>query len=101
MSGMLRSAFDKEEDGDVIIRGKPSLRPRDAATLILVRRDQAQPRVLMGKRAGTNAFMPDKYVFPAGALTHMTARRLPGRNCAQMSKRNYASNRAGCPVPWR
>lgn len=68
MSGMLKSAFDKEEDGDVIIRGKPSLRPKDAATLILVRRDQAQPRVLMGKRAGTNAFMPDKYVFPGGRV---------------------------------
>ena len=68
MSGMLKSAFDKEEDGDVIIRGKPSLRPKDAATLILVRRDQAQPRVLMGKRAGTNTFMPDKYVFPGGRV---------------------------------
>ena len=68
MSGMLKSAFDKEEDGDVIIRGKPSLRPKDAATLILVRRDQTQPRVLMGKRAGTNAFMPDKYVFPGGRV---------------------------------
>lgn len=68
MSGMLKSAFDKEEDGDVIIRGKPSLRPKDAATLILVRRDQTQPRVLMGKRAGGSAFMPDKYVFPGGRV---------------------------------
>lgn len=68
MSGMLKTAFDKEEDGDVVIRGKPSPRPKDAATLILVRRDQAQPRVLMGKRAGTNAFMPDKYVFPGGRV---------------------------------
>ncbi len=68
MSGMLKTAFDKEEDGDVVIRGKPSPRPKDAATLILVRRDQTQPRVLMGKRAGTNAFMPDKYVFPGGRV---------------------------------
>lgn len=68
MSGMLKTTFDKEEDGDVVIRGKPSPRPKDAATLILVRRDQTQPRVLMGKRAGTNAFMPDKYVFPGGRV---------------------------------
>lgn len=68
MSGMLKSAFDKEEDGDVVITGKPSPRPKDAATLILVRRDQASPRVLMGKRAGTNVFMPDKYVFPGGRV---------------------------------
>ncbi|MFN7056155.1 NUDIX hydrolase [Hyphomonas sp.] len=65
---MLQKAFDKEEDGDVIIRGKPSPRPKDAATLILVRRDQMRPRVLMGKRAGTNLFMPDKYVFPGGRV---------------------------------
>ena len=68
MSGMLKTAFDKEEDGDVVIRGKPSPRPKDAATLILVRRDQTSPRVLMGKRAGTNVFMPDKYVFPGGRV---------------------------------
>ncbi len=65
---MLKRAFDKEEDGDVVVTGVPSPRPRDAATLILVRRDQTQPRVLMGKRAGTNSFMPDKYVFPGGRV---------------------------------
>lgn len=68
VSRMLKRAYDKEEDGDVVIKGVPSPRPRDAATLILVRRDQTQPRVLMGKRAGTNTFMPDKYVFPGGRV---------------------------------
>ena len=68
MSGMPGAAFDKEEEGDVVITGVASPRAKDAATLILVRRDQARPRVLMGKRAGTNAFMPDKYVFPGGRV---------------------------------
>jgi 8-oxo-dGTP pyrophosphatase MutT (NUDIX family) len=47
---------------------RPSLPPRDAATLIIVRRDDAKPRVLLGKRHGGHAFMPNKFVFPGGRL---------------------------------
>jgi 8-oxo-dGTP pyrophosphatase MutT (NUDIX family) len=43
-------------------------RPRDAATLILIRRDGAAPRVLMGRRSRGHDFMPDKYVFPGGRV---------------------------------
>jgi 8-oxo-dGTP pyrophosphatase MutT (NUDIX family) len=64
----IATAYDKEDDGDVIDRGARSPRPKDAATLILVRRDQASPRVLMGKRSGKHQFMPDKYVFPGGRV---------------------------------
>ena len=65
---MLGSAYDKEDDGDVVLTGQRSPRPKDAATLILIRRDAAQPRVLMGKRSGRHSFMPDKYVFPGGRV---------------------------------
>ncbi|MEM7458014.1 MAG: NUDIX hydrolase [Pseudomonadota bacterium] len=64
----LGTAYDREDAGEVILKDKPSPRPRDAATLILVRRDQAVPRVLMGKRSGRHDFMPDKYVFPGGRV---------------------------------
>ncbi|WP_084418568.1 NUDIX hydrolase [Henriciella litoralis] len=64
----LGTAYDKEGDGDVIQKDRPTPRPKDAATLILVRRDQAQPRLLMGKRSGRHTFMPDKYVFPGGRV---------------------------------
>ena len=68
MTVKLGSAYDREGDGDIIQTDRPTPRPRDAATLILVRRDQAQPRLLMGKRSGRHDFMPDKYVFPGGRV---------------------------------
>lgn len=44
------------------------LRPKDAATLVLVRRDRDAPRVLMGCRPAGMAFMANKYVFPGGRM---------------------------------
>jgi 8-oxo-dGTP pyrophosphatase MutT (NUDIX family) len=45
-----------------------AVRPRDAATLILVDRSSGRACVLLGKRHPGHAFMPNKYVFPGGAL---------------------------------
>jgi len=44
----------------------PYLRPRDAATLIVVDRSGSAPRVLMGKRHEGHKFMPGMFVFPGG-----------------------------------
>ena len=46
----------------------PYMRPRDAATLILVRMRGKTPEVLMGCRAAKSAFMPNRYVFPGGRV---------------------------------
>lgn len=46
----------------------PAMRPKDAATLIIVRRDKDGPRVLMGQRHSGMAFQPNKFVFPGGRL---------------------------------
>ena len=56
------------------------LKPKDSATLILVRRDGASPRILMGQRAGGHAFMPNKYVFPGGRLDAADCRVKPARD---------------------
>lgn len=46
--------------------GHPTLRPRDAATLLLLRRDQGKTQVLSGRRSDKHKFMPGLYVFPGG-----------------------------------
>jgi 8-oxo-dGTP pyrophosphatase MutT (NUDIX family) len=46
----------------------PNVRPRDAATLIIIDRTGAQPKVLMGKRHHGHKFMPGKFVFPGGRI---------------------------------
>ncbi|HTQ14733.1 MAG TPA: hypothetical protein VMH86_12740 [Rhizomicrobium sp.] len=59
----LPAAFDRDE---VVVRNR--LRPKDAATLVLVRRDRDGARVLMGQRHGGMAFMANKFVFPGGRV---------------------------------
>jgi len=46
----------------------PNLRPKDAATLILMDHSGPIPKVLLGKRHHGHKFMPGKYVFPGGGL---------------------------------
>ena len=41
---------------------------RDAATVIVLRDRTTHPRVLMGQRGAKAAFMPNKFVFPGGAV---------------------------------
>lgn len=48
-------------------RARP-LRPRDAATLVVVDRSGGEPRILMGRRRPDQVFLPDKYVFPGGRV---------------------------------
>lgn len=45
-----------------------ALRPRDAATLVVLDRDAARLRVLMGRRRPDQVFLPDTFVFPGGRV---------------------------------
>ncbi len=57
-----------------------ALRPKDAATIVIVRRDGPAPRVLMGKRHAGHAFMPNKYVFPGGRVDAADCRLAAARD---------------------
>ncbi len=65
-------AIKQEKEAD----HHPYYRPKDAATLILVDRDAATPKVLVGKRHDKVVFMPGKFVFPGGRVDK-TDNRVP------------------------
>ena len=46
----------------------PNRKPRDSATLILIDRSEAVPKVLLGRRHERHRFMPGKFVFPGGRI---------------------------------
>jgi 8-oxo-dGTP pyrophosphatase MutT (NUDIX family) len=54
----------------------PNLRPKDAATLIIIDNSARTPKVLLGKRHHGHKFMPGKYVFPGGGV-EPTDKRMP------------------------
>jgi len=59
--------FDAARDLADAPRTAGPLRPKDAATLILVRSGSA-PQILMGRRAPGHVFMASRWVFPGGRI---------------------------------
>ena len=55
-------------EGPARIPGQRAVRPKNAATVMIIRRDAKKPRVLMGRRHGGHSFMPDRWVFPGGRI---------------------------------
>lgn len=60
---------------------------RDAATVILLRRDGRNASVLMGMRGASAAFMPSKFVFPGGAVDADDANAPMARPLAEPHRR--------------
>ncbi len=55
-------------EGPPRVPGARAVRPKPAATVIILRRDGPKPRVLMGRRHGGHRLMPDRWVFPGGRI---------------------------------
>ncbi len=62
------SEVQRDEKDEKEADHHPYRRPVDAATLILVDRTVATPKVLVGKRHDKVVFMPGKFVFPGGRV---------------------------------
>ena len=72
---MATEAANGQSKGDVEYRDEQAqaVRPKEAATLVIVRQGR-EPKVLMGKRAASHVFMPNKFVFPGGRLDFIDQR---------------------------
>ncbi|TCD14475.1 NUDIX hydrolase [Oricola cellulosilytica] len=55
-----------DKQPDIKIGSAPTVRPKNAATLLLLDLEGDVPAVLMGRRSRKLAFMPGLYVFPGG-----------------------------------
>ena len=81
----------------------PNLRPKDAATLIVIDRAGPVPKVLLGKRHHGHKFMPGKYVFPGGGV-EPADKRMPvarGRSTPTPKQRLMRAVKRPSPVKAR
>ena len=84
------------------VRGKQTIvRPRDAASLILLRGEGRGLEVLAGRRPGHVRFMPGVYVFPGGAVDREDNKPWPVETGgAHMPPRLLRSARAALRETW-
>ena len=68
MNSPIPSELTEALQTEARLRKSPNVRPRDAATLILLDHSGATPRVLLGRRHAGHKFMPGKFVFPGGRI---------------------------------
>jgi 8-oxo-dGTP pyrophosphatase MutT (NUDIX family) len=83
MSGKEQDDTTDIVDSEIRTQGR-AVKPKDAATLIIVRREGTQPQILMGKRAAGHKFMPNKFVFPGGKVDRADSRIRPAKDLHPM-----------------
>lgn len=81
--------------------GKRALRPRDAATLVVVEATGPEPRVLMGRRRADLVFMPGKFVFPGGRVDPSDRQVASADRLDPCEEQKLISGMKGTPSPER
>ncbi len=100
MAEAAKGSFDPKQARDQEYRDGTTgraVRPRDAATLILVRNDGGAPRVLMGQRHANHKFMPNKFVFPGGRVDPADSRVRPAEGLRTEVARLLLARMHGTP----
>lgn len=77
------------------------IRPRDAATLVIIDTSDAEPRVLMGRRRPDQVFLPGAYVFPGGRVERSDHRMTPADTLRHPDIDLLMQNVRGTPSPSR
>lgn len=101
MSATQKGAFDPKQSRDQEFRESSAgraVRPRDAATLILVRNDGSSPQVLMGQRHANHKFMPNKFVFPGGRVDPADSRIRPAEDLREDVAKLLKDRMRGTPT---
>lgn len=99
MQGLSKAELDRIESASMETKA-PLMRPRDAATLLLLDRQGGNFRVLMGRRHSRHAFMPGKFVFPGGRTDPGDA-RVPVADELHPAEQAKLTMRATRPTPTR
>jgi 8-oxo-dGTP pyrophosphatase MutT (NUDIX family) len=78
------------------MHGTPTkpVRPRNAASLVLLRPGNGGPEVLLGQRGATARFMPGRFVFPGGVVQRDDRLPWPGEATSAGSPASRAAARA-------
>lgn len=100
-SGIVVAMRTQADDLRTSLSFGPPQRPRDAATLIIVRRDGPAPRVLLGKRHSGHQFMPNMHVFPGGRLEPDDWRMRSSADLSQIDLRRLQLRMGGRASPAR
>jgi 8-oxo-dGTP pyrophosphatase MutT (NUDIX family) len=90
-----------EQSGQRAGTAQPQLRPRDAATLILIDRSEPLARVLMGRRRDDQVFLPGRYVFPGGGVDKADRRAPAASELAASEVERLLFDMKGEPSPGR
>lgn len=77
----------------------PAVPVRDAATVLVLRRDGSRTSVLMGMRGANAVFMPSKFVFPGGAVDPADASIELARPLSQQCRDRLRAEPGAAPLP--